>query len=230
MACAATGGLVIGESIVFGNLVSLLNSSVSSSQVDLFCLMFFVVATVALLGYTTSGSCFGIVSETLIMRTRDLSLRTILRQDMEWFLKSGRSTSALISVMNMDSGHLSGLSGVIIGTMISGFVSVVGGAILAHAVAWKIAIVLLGTSPVILLAGYFRIRVLAQIEQKNQAAYVDASAFATEACGAIRTISALGIERETSSKFKVAVNKHRKQTSRNTALGNILLAFALAIT
>ncbi|TGO22465.1 hypothetical protein BPAE_0167g00070 [Botrytis paeoniae] len=230
VACAATGGLVIGESIIFGNLVSLLNGSVPSSQVDFFCLMFFIVAIVALLGYTTSGSCFGIVSETLIMRTRDLSLRTILRQDMEWFLMSGRSTSALISVMNMDSGHLSGLSGVIIGTMISGFVSVVGGAILAHAVAWKIAIVLLGTSPVILLAGYFRIRVLAQIEAKNQAAYVGASAFATEACGAIRTISALGIERETSSKFKVAVNKHRKQTSRNTALGNILLAFALAIT
>ncbi|KAF7903753.1 uncharacterized protein EAF01_006802 [Botrytis porri] len=149
VACAATGGLVIGAFIVFGNLVSLVNGPVSSSRVDFFCLMFFVVAIVAPLGYTTSRSCFGIVSETSIMRTQDLSFRTILRQDMKWFLKP---------------------------------------------------------------------------------AYVDASAFVTEACGAIRTISALGIERETSSKFKVAVNKHQKQTSRNTALSNILLALTLAIT
>ncbi|ESZ93817.1 hypothetical protein SBOR_5812 [Sclerotinia borealis F-4128] len=230
VACVATGGLVLGESIIFGNLVPLLNGAASSSRVDFFCLMFFVVAIIALVGYTTSGSCFGIVSETLIMRTRDLSLRTILRQDMEWFLAPGRSTSSLISVMNMDSGHLSGLSGVIIGTVISGLVSVIGGAILAHVVAWKIAIVLFSTSPVILLAGYFRIRVLAHIEERNQAAYIDASTFATEALGAIRTIAALGIERKTLMKFQAAVNKHREQTFKNTALGNLLLAFALSIT
>ena len=225
-----TGGLILGESIIFGHLVQLLNGPVSSTAVGFLCLMFFVVALAALVGYTTSGSCFGIVSEYLILRTRDISLRTILRQDIDWFLQPGRSTSALISVISMDSGHLSGLSGVIIGTIISALVSVVGGAILAHIIAWKIAIVLFATSPIVILAGFFRLRVLSQLEEKNQLAYTEAATLATEACANIRTIAALGTEGETSKRFHDAVHKYRKQTFRDTTLGNLLLALALAIT
>jgi ATP-binding cassette subfamily B (MDR/TAP) protein 1 len=225
-----TGGLIIAESIIFGHLIQLLNGSVASSSVNFFCLMFFVAAFAAFVGYTTSGSCFGMVSEHLIFRTRDISLRTILRQDMDWFLQPGRSTAALISVISMDSGHLSGLSGVIIGTIVSALVSVVGGAILAHIIAWKIAIVLFATAPIVILAGFFRLRVISKLEEKNQLAYTEAATLATEACSNIRTIAALGTERETSRKFHLAVDKYRKQTFRDTALGNLLLALALAIT
>ncbi|KAL2070808.1 hypothetical protein VTL71DRAFT_13834 [Oculimacula yallundae] len=225
-----TGGLILGESIIFGHLVQLLNGQVPSEKVNFYCLMFFVVALAALLGYVTSGSCFGIVSEHLIFRTRDISLRTILRQDMEWFLQPGRSPSALTSVISMDAGHLSGLSGVIIGTIVSALVSVIGGAILAHIVAWKIAIVLFATSPVVILAGFGRIRVLAKVEEKNQHAYTEAAALASEACSNIRTIAALGTEKVTSERFLVAVDKHQKATFRGTAFGNLILAFALAVT
>jgi ATP-binding cassette subfamily B (MDR/TAP) protein 1 len=225
-----TGGLILGESIIFGHLVELLNGTVPSDRIDFFCLMFFVVALAALAGYTISGSCFGLVSEHLILQTRDISLRAILRQDMEWFLQPGRSTSSLTSVISMDAGHLSGLSGVIIGTIVSALVSVVGGAILAHIVAWKIAIVLFATSPVVILAGFFRLRILAKLEEKNQKAYTEAASLASEACSSIRTIAALGTERETSRRFHLAVDKFADQTFRHTALGNLLLAFALAIT
>lgn len=225
-----TGGLILGESIIFGHLIQLLNGSVAADAVDFFCLMFFVASLAALFGYMTSGSCFGIVSEYLILRTRDISLRTILRQDIDWFLQPGRSTAALISVISMDSGHLSGLSGVIIGTIVSALVSVVGGAILAHIIAWKIAIVLFATAPIVILAGFFRLRLLSKLEEKNQLAYTEAATLATEACSNIRTIAALGIERETSKRFHDAVHKYRRQTFRDTTLGNLLLALALAIT
>lgn len=225
-----TGGMIIGESIIFGHLVQLLNGSADSGAVNFFCLMFFVIALAAFFGYTISGSCFGIVSEHLIFRTRDVSLQTVLKQDMDWFLQPGRSTAALISVISMDSGHLSGLSGVIIGTIVSALVSVAGGAILAHIIAWKIAIVLFATAPIVILSGFFRLRVLSKLEEKNQLAYTDAATLATEACGNIRTIAALGTEKQTSQRFHLAVDKYHEQTFRNTALGNLLLAFALAIT
>lgn len=192
--------------------------------------MFFVVALIALVGYITSGSCFGIVSEHLIFRTRDISIRTILRQDMEWFLQPGRSNASLTSVISMDAGHLSGLSGAIIGTIASALVSVVGGAILAHIVAWKIAIVLFATSPVVILAGFLRLRVLSKLEEKNQLAYTDAASLAAEACSSLRTVAALGIEKKTSARFYRAVDKFQRQTFRDMAIGNLILAFALAIT
>ncbi|TAQ91642.1 hypothetical protein B7494_g91 [Chlorociboria aeruginascens] len=225
-----TGSLIIGESIIFGHLVQLLNGSVNSEDVDFYCLMFFIVALAALAAYTTSGSFFGIASEHLIFRVRDISLQTILRQDMEWFLKPGRSTSSLASVISMDSGNLSSLSGVIIGTVISALVSVVGGAILAHVVAWKIAIVLFATAPIVILSGFLRLRVLSKVEEKNQRAYTEAASLATEACSSIRTIAALGTEKATLTRFQLTVGKYREQTFRDTVLGNLLLAFALAIT
>lgn len=226
----ATGSLILGESVIFGHLVTLINGSVPSGQVDFFCLMFFVVACAALFGYIGSGSCFGLVSEYLIMSTRDVSLRIVLRQDMEWFLQSGRSTSALTSVISMDAGHLSGLSGVIIGTIVSATVSVIGGAILGLIVAWRIAIVLLATSPILILAGFFRLRVLTRVEEKNQQAYTEAASLATEACSNIRTIAALSLEDEISQRFHRAMCKNEKETFKYTAFGNLLLAFALSVT
>jgi ATP-binding cassette, subfamily B (MDR/TAP), member 1 len=225
-----TGGLILGESIIFGHLVQLLNSSVPSGQVNVYCLMFFVISLIALAGYITSGSCFGLVSEHLVYRTRDISLRTILRQDMQWFLQSGRSTSSLMSVISMDAGNLKGLSGVVIGTIVSAFVSVVGGAILAFIIAWKIAIVLFATSPVVISAGFLRLRVLSRLEEKNQLSYTEAASLATEACSSIRTVAALGTEKVVSERFHTAVDKFQKQTFRDMTLGNIIFAFALSVT
>jgi ABC-type bacteriocin/lantibiotic exporter with double-glycine peptidase domain len=149
---------------------------------------------------------------------------------MEWFLQPGRSTASLTSIIGMDAGHLSGLSRVIIGTMVSALVSVIGGAILAHIVAWKIAIVLFATSPVVILAGFFRLQVLAEVEERNQKAYTEAASLATEACLSIRTIAALGTEAAISERFRLAVDKNREETFRYTALGNMILALALSIT
>ncbi|CAZ80364.1 unnamed protein product [Tuber melanosporum] len=57
----------------------------------------------------TLTSTFGIVSERLIRRIRDISLRNILRQDAAWFQAPSHSPAALVSMLNMDTGHLSGL-------------------------------------------------------------------------------------------------------------------------
>lgn len=78
--------------------------------------------------------------------------------------------------LNMDSGHISGLSGIILGTFFSIATSVLGGMILAHIVAWRIAVVLLAAVPVMLLAGYFRLRILAKAQERHETAYNAAAA------------------------------------------------------
>ncbi|KAG9237779.1 hypothetical protein BJ875DRAFT_452774 [Amylocarpus encephaloides] len=154
-----TGSLKLGENVIFGHLVELPNCIVPPGLVNFFCLTFFALSLVALLGHVISGSCFGIVSEHAILKTRDISFQTILQQDTEWFLQPARSTSALVSI-GMASGHLNGLSGVIISTIVFALVTAIGGAILAHIVAWKIAIMLFATSPLVVVVGYARLRVL----------------------------------------------------------------------
>jgi ABC-type multidrug transport system fused ATPase/permease subunit len=229
-----SGGIIIGEAIIFGNLVELLNDQSGSSQLDsrvaLFSLMFFVLALVALVAHTCGGSSFGIVSENLVVRIRDISFRTILSQDIAWFSKPGHSHHSLMSRLNMDSGHLSGLSGVILGTFFSITTSVLGGIILAHIVAWKIAIVLLAAVPVMLVAGFLRLRILAKAEERHQTSYTAAAALASEACSSIQTVAALGRERDVLQMYREAVQKPYEDSLKFSVWGNVLLAFSLSIT
>lgn len=229
-----TGGIIMGESIVFGNLVSILNDrkdlTVLSDRAAFFSSIFFVLALIALSTYTISGSAFGIVSERLIRRIRDKSLRTILRQDIAWFQSPSHSPAALVSMLNMDTGHLSGLSGVILGTICSVTTSMLGGIILAHVVAWKIAIVLLAVVPIMVVSGFLRLRVLAKFEQRHETAYLGAAALATEACTAIRTVAALSREHDIVRLYEEAVDKPYRESFRFIIQGNFWLALALAIT
>ncbi|KAI9699955.1 MAG: hypothetical protein M1836_002489 [Candelina mexicana] len=234
IASMISGAIIVGEAIIFGNLIQILNETsdpdVLKNKANFECLMFVVLAIIAFCAYITAGTSFGIVSEGLVRRTRNIALRTILQQDMEWFTGPGHSSDELMSTLNTDAGNLSGLSGVIIGTIFSISTSMIGGIILAHVVAWKIAIVLLAAVPIMLLAGFLRLRVLAKFEERHETAYKEAASLASEACNSIRTIAALGREKDVVKLYKEAVEGPYKQGLRFTFAGNLLLAFALAIT
>lgn len=192
--------------------------------------MFFLLALVALFSHSCGKTAFGIVSENLTLRVRDISFRTILQQDIAWFSKPGHSHHALMSRLNSDSGSISGLSGVILGTIFSIATSVLGGMVLAHVVAWKIAIVLLAAVPVMLIAGFLRLRILAMAEEHHQTAYNDAAALASEATSSMQIVAAFGLESHFIERYHEAIRKPYEAHLRFSVLGNILLALSLSIT
>jgi ATP-binding cassette subfamily B (MDR/TAP) protein 1 len=234
LASIVSGGITIGEALIFGNLIELLNDTTNTpqttSKILLYCLLFLILAVVALLSRTGGGAAFGLVSENLVLRVRDVSFRTVLIQDMAWFSKPGHSHHDLMAKLSTDSGNISGLSGIILGTFFTILTSVLGGIILAHIVAWKIAIVLLSGVPIMLLAGYFRLRILAKSEERQQTAYNAAAALAAEACAAIQTVAALGKEEHFMRKYREAIAQTYHESLRFSMLGNILLSFALSVT
>lgn len=153
LASITSGALIIGEAFIFGHLVSALNDEANQTKIiHFYCLMFFVLGLIALMAYSASGSCFGFVSERLVARVQSLSLKKILIQDQAFFSTDGHGVHQLTASMKADCGALAGLSGVIIGTICSITTSMLGGIILAHIVAWKIAIVLLAAVPVMMVS------------------------------------------------------------------------------
>jgi ATP-binding cassette subfamily B (MDR/TAP) protein 1 len=226
--------LTIPQAILFGNLVELLNDTSRSNEltarIAFYCLLFLALAMTALLSHGFGKTAFGMVSENLVLRVRDVSFRTILQQDIAWFSKPGHSHHALMAKINMDSGSISGLSGVILGTVFSVATSVLGGIILAHLIAWKIAIVLLAAVPVMLLAGFLRLRILAIAEEHHQTAYNDAAALASEATSSMQIVAAFGLERHFFNGYQESIRKPYEEHLRFSLLGNILLAFSLSVT
>lgn len=132
--------------------------------------------------------------------------------------------------INMDSGSISGLSGVILGTVLSIATSVLGGITMTHIVAWKIAIVLLAAVPVMVLAGFSRLRILAMAEEHHQTAYNDAASLASEATSSMQIVAAFGLEERVLERYPDAIRKPYEEHLRFSVFGNILLAFWLSVT
>ncbi|KAF2157623.1 multidrug resistance-like protein [Myriangium duriaei CBS 260.36] len=227
-----SGGIIIGEAITFGHVVQLLNFDSGNpgfmGRASFLCLMFFMLAIIALVAYCGTGTAFGVASSHFVAKVQHISLTNILRQDMSWF--SHRSAHSLVAGLHSDATQLSCLSGVAIGTIFTVTTSVAGGIILAHVVAWKIAIVLLCAVPVMVLSGYTRLRVLALSESRHRSAYNEAAALASEACSNMRTVASLGRESGVFMMYKSALKQPYKSGVRFTLVSNALLALSLSIT
>ena len=172
--------------------------------------MFFVVGCVGLVSWVTSGTCFGITSNRSVGRVQSKLLRNIIFLDLKWFVAPGRPVYDLMSAFTKDSGDLSYLSGPALGTIFTTFTSVLGGIALALAVAWKIAVVLLAAVPIMLAAGFVRIRVLAKSDFRRRDAYRHSTSLAVEACGNRRTVSIYGLEGYIMEQYRTALHQSNR--------------------
>lgn len=234
IASIISGALLLGEAIIFGHLIQLLNVGVGQpnfeQQADFFCLMFFILACVALVSWVCSGTAFGIASTHSVARIQTQLLNRLLYLDMQWFSLPGRTVHHLMSAFTKDSGDLSCLSGPALGTIFTTTTSVVGGIILALIVAWKIAVVLLAAVPVMLAAGFTRLRVLGSADARRRTAYQSATSFAAEACRNRRTVTVFGLEAHVLEQYHDKLHEPWKRARLFTVVSNILLAASFAVT
>lgn len=233
-ASVVSGALLLGEAIVFGNLIQLLNDGVGQpdfrQHADFFCLMFFVLACIALVSWICSGTAFGVASTRSVARIQAQLLSRLLLLDMDWFSSSGRSASHLMAAFTKDSGDLGCMSGSALGTIFTTTTSVVGGIILALVVAWKIAVVLLAAVPVMLAAGFTRLRVLNSADARRRSAYRSATSYAASCCRNRRTVTVYGLEAHVLRQYREQLHEPFKNSQVFTAWSNILLAASFAIT
>ncbi|EPS40674.1 hypothetical protein H072_5462 [Dactylellina haptotyla CBS 200.50] len=227
-----TGSLVVAESVLFGYIISSLRSELPEGgpqNPNFYCLMFFVVGAVALFAYASSGFCFGVVSERLVQRLRDRCFQKIMEQDLSFFSDPEHCETALVASIQSDTAALTSLSGVMIGTIVSVSTTLVGGIVVAHVVAWKIAVVLLPALPIIVLAGYLRLRVLMKAQVKQETTYVKAASMATEATNAIRTVASLVREDGVMREYKAELSKAETGHTKFILQGSAIMALALSI-
>lgn len=234
VASAVIGGAYSGEAVLFGHVIQALNPCKSAadirSQSDLFALMFFVLALIELGAYTVSGSSFGLVSEALLMRIRRLVFDTLSTQSATWYAVQKQSPPSMIATLASDISNLGGLTSTVIGTIFSIIVNMIAGVILAHIVAWRIAVVILATVPIIMAAGYLRLKVIADFQKRHETVYARSTAIAVEATTHIRTVAALGREQDVLQLYQYSLVKPYHESMRHIIGGNACLAVSLSIS
>lgn len=222
------GGAFSGEAVIFGNTVGSLNICKSASSIrdagDFFGLMFFVLAIIEFFANVMSWSGFGWVSEHIVYSVRVLSFRSLLEQDLQWHQSEGRTPALLLSYITRDGNALAGLSGSVLGTMISITVNLVAAIILTHIIAWKIALVCLSLVPLLLGAGMMELHVLGQFEEKHETAYTKSVDIGTEAITNIKTVASLSLEEEILSDYRRSLKGPRQETLKVTLQASLCQA------
>lgn len=229
------GGSYSGEAVLFGHVIEALNPQCHSpdgvrSSGREFARYFFILALIQLVAYSINGLVWGLVAERLLFRLRRVSFNTMMHQRLTWFEAQDQNPASMIASLSNDANNLGGVTGTVIGTIFCIFVNLLAGIIVSHAIAWRIAVVILALVPIILTAGYLRLKVLADFQKRHETAYIKSNALAIEAVQCIRTVASLGREDDVMRKFERSLQKPYRESMRHFLFGNVFLALALSIS
>ena len=229
-AALVVGGQYCGSGLLFGNIMGTMSPCNTPEYVrsrgELLSGMWFMLACIAFLANFTSWASFGLLSERLIYKVRNLSLHTLLQQPLQWHESESRSPTVLLEFITKDGQSLAGFSGSIIGTLFSVIVNFIAAIILSHILAWRIAVVCLVVVPLLLGAGFMQLRAIGKFAAKHAGAFSSSIGVTIEAVSNIKTVHALSIEEEIIQTYRRSLKAPRKEMVKQSFKTNVWLAVA----
>lgn len=108
-----------------------------------------------------------------------------------------------------------------------GVFGIVGSIIISFVFGWKLALVgVLAIMPIVLIAGYFRVRLEGAFEQMNAEVFAETAQFGAEAITAFRTVTALIMEDTISNRFDVLLKNHVQKALGKAKWSTFIFAFS----
>ncbi|KAI4176761.1 MAG: hypothetical protein LQ343_000854 [Gyalolechia ehrenbergii] len=228
------GGIYSGDAVLFGTTISKLNPCEAISKTrtagNLAGILFFALAVSAFLANSIGGSAFGSVAERIVFKIRILTFRSLVQQDLLWHTSHGRTPALLLSYFTTDTNSLAGLSGVVVGTILTILVNLIVSILLTHIIAWKIAVVLLATLPILLGSGFMRLDALSKLQIRHQKLYAVPAGISLEAVASIKTIATCSLEQEYYERYCRSLQAPYAASLRGFAYTNFWLATAYSVS
>ncbi|XP_026315183.1 multidrug resistance protein homolog 49-like isoform X2 [Hyposmocoma kahamanoa] len=180
------------------------------AKCDLFAGLFILVAATAGVTMCLQSATFTSAGLMMTNRLREQYFSGLLRQEIGYFDKESNTVGAMCARLSGDAAEVQGATGLRIGLILQGFSSVFVGFIIAICYNWKLTLV--GTALLPVMVGSIWLEgIISQQSQANErAAMESATAIATEAVIAIRTVQSLGVE-------KIFLRKFQENLAESTA-------------
>ncbi|EHK21618.1 uncharacterized protein TRIVIDRAFT_192022 [Trichoderma virens Gv29-8] len=191
-------------------------------------LMLFILGIAQFVLFSIQGVCFGVSSERLLRRARSKTFRVILRQDITFF--DEHTTGALTSFLSTETKYLSGISGVVLGTILMVSTTLTASMVVALAIGWKLALVCISIVPVLLFCGFCRVSMLARFQAQSKKAYERSASYACEATSAIRTVASLSREDDVLATYKAQLEDQARVSFFSVLKSSFFYALSQALT
>ncbi|KAL9583209.1 MAG: hypothetical protein Q9212_002839 [Teloschistes hypoglaucus] len=228
------GGSYSGDAVIFGVTIGGLEPCRGIPRVistgNLAGLLFFVLAVSSFLANSIGGTAFGWAAENIICKIRVLTFRSLIQQDFRWHTSANRTPVLLLSYFTTDTGVLAGLSGVVVGTILTILVNLVASILMTHIIAWKIAVVLLATLPILLGSGFMRLYALSNLQARHQKLYALPASISLEAVASIKTIASYSLEQVFYERYHRSLQAPYRATLHGLVYTNFWLALAYSVS
>lgn len=225
------------QAVFFAKLITALSVPINAvtiphirSEASFWSLMYLMLAIVEFIAFSVQGVIFAKCSERLVHRVRDLSFRTMLRQDVQFFDRDENSAGALTSFLSTEATHVAGLSGVTLGTLLMVTSTLISACTVALALGWKLALVCIATMPVLIACGFLRFWMLAHYQRRSKRAYAGSASYASEAISAVRTVAALTREGDVLQKYKNSLAEQQKASLKSVLKSSTLYASSQSLS
>ncbi|EUC27241.1 hypothetical protein COCCADRAFT_41971 [Bipolaris zeicola 26-R-13] len=171
--------------------------------------MFGVLAGGTFISYFFMGAACHLMSTTITAKYRQEYLVNLIRKRITFFDVQRHSPGSLTAALSSDSTQIQQLMATEMSMALVAVVNLVGSVIISFVYGWKLSLVSLFTTlPLILAAGYLRMRLEMQFEKTNAKVFEGSSQFAAEAVGAFRTVLSLLMEDRITEHYKDLLEGH----------------------
>ncbi|KAH9480411.1 ABC multidrug transporter atrD [Psilocybe cubensis] len=192
-------------------------------------LWMFIIAILSTLAIGVQNYLFAASAATLTARLRTLSFKAMLRQDIEFFDKDENSTGSLVSQLSDNPQKVNGLAGITLGAIVQSIATLIAGSVLGLVFIWKVALVGIACTPLLISTGYIRLRVVVLKDQANKKAHEDSAQLACEAAGSIRTVAALTREDDCLELYSKSLEEPLRKSNKTAIWSNALYSFSQSL-
>ncbi|KAL2292253.1 hypothetical protein FJTKL_10864 [Diaporthe vaccinii] len=217
------------QAYLFSKVISvfLLTGDELKRQSSFWGLTWFYLAAGVGLAYLAVGWIGLIVQHNISAVYKKQYFSDMLYQKLSFFDQDANSHGTLSARVGSDAKQLEELLGMNMAFLLSGVFIALGSVIIAIVFAWKLGLIAtFVTMPIMLAAGYWKFRQEVTYEQMNSAVFQESSQFATEAIGAIRTVSSLTMEGSIGNRYRQLLDNHVKAALQKGRWTSLLYGFA----
>ncbi|OAX42868.1 P-loop containing nucleoside triphosphate hydrolase protein [Rhizopogon vinicolor AM-OR11-026] len=228
-----TGAVYPVFGIVYGQAIAGFSAPTNAqrrSEGDRNALWFFIIAILSAITIGLQNFYYASCAAILTAKIRSLCFKAILRQDIEYFDKEENSTGALTSNLSDNPQKISGLAGITLGAIVQAITTLIAGSVIGLCYAWKPALVGIACIPVLVSAGYIRLRVVVLKDQKNKAAHESSAQLACEATAAIRTVASLTREEDCLELYSRSLEEPLQKSNRTALWSNLLYSLSQSMS
>ncbi|KAI0305296.1 multidrug resistance protein 1 [Multifurca ochricompacta] len=186
----------------------------------------FIIAILAMISIGFQNYMFSSSAASLTSKLRSLSFRAYLRQDIEYFDRDENNSGAVVSNLSDGPQKINGLAGVTLGAIVQAFATLAAGLIIGLIFIWKVGLVGLACTPLLISTGYIRLRVVVLKDQRNKKAHEESAQLACEAAGAIRTVASLTREDDCLELYSRSLEGPLYESNRTAVWSNLLYSLS----